>query len=92
MHEGFRRAGITHFRDWVYHDRADFTDEQWELLINEPNLMVQELPEGFAGEIKDVRLVSDPDAIMRLAAETDALLAQESEKNSKSSKKLVGDV
>ena len=79
--EGFRRCGIAHAANWTYYNRDDFTDEQWELLINESNLSVQESPSGFAAEIKSMSLSTDPARLMEMAKQTDELLAAEKKRN-----------
>lgn len=41
--KGFSRAGVRWHREPTYVNRADFADDKWEALTNEPNLVVREL-------------------------------------------------
>ena len=38
--DGFRRCGVAHSAKGREHDAEDFTPEQWQILADEPNLVV----------------------------------------------------
>lgn len=48
---GFCRLGVKWPTEGKVVDHAEFTDEQWERLMKEPHLKVEQAPEDGAGQV-----------------------------------------